>query len=148
MNRQQRRNAGFVMVEGVLVQGDALRIAERIHEYDSNLTLQYLEDAERANQPPFRVIEHCKDGVDRVAFTAWVLDERLLQRVYHGDNARHDLDRILTEANRRAKDRQKQQFRDSLAEANDITQHVIKSPRVRYTVRLNDKYGNRKVRFE
>lgn len=148
MNRQQRRDAGLAVVGGVLVERDALRIAERIKEYDPNLTLQYLEEAERADQPPFRVIEHCRDGVDRVAFTAWVLDERLIQRVAMGDNARKDLDRILTEANRKAKEAQKQAFRDSLVEANDITQHVIRSPKVRYTVRLNDRFGNRKVRFE
>jgi hypothetical protein len=136
------------MVEGVAVERDALRIAERIREYDPNLTLQYLEEAARLDEPPFRVIEHCKDGVDRVAFTAWQLDERLLARVYHGDSARHDIDRILTERNRKAKDRQNQRFRDSLEEANDITQHVIKSPRVRYTVRLNSKHGVKKVRFE
>lgn len=148
MNRQQRREAGLVMVGGVLVEGDALRIAERVHEYDRNLRVQYLEEAERADQPPFRVVERCKDGIERVAFTAWTLDERLLQRIHAGDNDKHDLDRIITEANRRAKDAQNLRFRDNLAEANDITQHVIKSPKVRYTVRLNDKYGNRKVRFE
>lgn len=137
------------MVEGVLVEGDALHIAERIHEYDPNLTLQYLEQAANVNEPPFRVIEHCRDGVDRVAFTAWELDERLLQRIYAGDNARHDLDRIITEANRKAKDAQKAKQRDSRLEAQDITQHVIKSPRVRYSVKLNDRHGfTKKVTFE
>lgn len=148
MNRSERRAQKLVMVEGTVVEADALHIAERVHEYDRNLTVQYLEQAAHLNEPPFRVIEHCRDGIDRVAFTAWALDERLLQRVYAGDNDKHDVDALITAANRKAKDAQLAASRESMDEANDITKFIIKSPKTRYTVRLNDRHGQRKVTFE
>lgn len=127
----------MTVVNGVQVELDVLRIAEAIHEYDPNLTVQYLNDASRANlsDPPFRVIEKCRDGVDRVAFLAYELDGRLLERVMASDCAKQDLDAILTKKNRAAKDAMNRRYRESLEEATDIAFYVMRSRKSKYTVK-------------
>lgn len=144
LTREQLRKQKMVIAEGMLVEQDALRIAQRIKEYDPNLTLQFLESADSVSEPPFRVIEHCKDGLDRVAFTAWTLDERLLQRIYAGDNTKHDIDALMTKQNAAAKKAEEAKAKEAIDEAGDMVKSIIKSPRTRYTARPNDK----KVTFE
>ena len=149
MNRASRRASGLVRVMSergpVLIERDALRISERIREYDENLKIQYLEDPDAPGEPPFRLVEHCRDGIDRVVFTFWELDERILQRIYRADTVRHDIDKRLTTANAKAKMRQRQRYQDQKDEAADIAVHVLKSPKNRYTYKNED---GKKITFE
>lgn len=121
--------------DGTFVESDVLRIVEAIAEYDPNLRVQYLESAGNAGDPPFRVIERCRDGVDRVAFTAWELDGRLLERIMKADCAKRDLDAVITDANIKAKAELKRRYRESLEEAQEIAFSVLRSRKSKYTVR-------------
>lgn len=125
----------MTVVGGVQVELDVLRIAEAIHEYDKNLRVQFLAEAAAVNDPPFRVIERCRDGIDRVAFLAWELDGRLLERVMKADCAKRDLDAIMTKQNRRAKDALVHRYREDLQEANEIAYAVLRSRKSKYTVK-------------
>jgi hypothetical protein len=125
----------YTIINGIAIETDVLRIVEAIHEYDPNLRVQFLEEAASLGDPPFRVVEHCRDGVDRVAFTAWELDGRLLERVMAADNAKRDLDAILTKKNRSAKDDLNRRYRESVEEANEIAYAVLKSRKSKYTAR-------------
>lgn len=149
MNREARRKAGLVSVEGVLVERDALHIAERIHEYDSNLTLQYLEQADNLREPPFRVVERCRDGLERVAFTAWRLDEDLLRRIWAADTQVQDIDALVTGKNITAKCNQQRRYEEKKAEQNEMVETILKSPKTRYSVKVEQPDGNKKkVVFE
>lgn len=128
----------MTVVDGVQVELDVLRIAEAIHEYDPNLRVQYLDEAAAIGDPPFRVIEHCRDGMDRVAFLAWELDGRLLERVMKADCAKRDLDAIMTKQNRAAKDALNRRYRERMEEAHEIAHAVLKSRKSKYTVRTPD----------
>lgn len=125
----------MTVVGGVQVELDVLRIAEAIHEYDPNLRVQFLNEAAAIGDPPFRVIETCRDGVDRVAFLAWELDGRLLERVMQADCAKRDLDAIMTKQNRAAKDAVNRRYREKLEEANEIAFSVLRSRKSKYTVK-------------
>lgn len=128
----------MTVVDGVQVEVDVLRIVEAIQEYDPNLRVQYLEKATSFGDPPFRVIEKCRDGVDRIAFTAWELDGRLLERVMKADCAKRDLDAIMTKQNRAAKDALNRRYREQMEEANEIAHAVLRSRKSKYTVRTPD----------
>lgn len=125
----------IVMVRGVAVERDALRIAEAINEYDENLRLQFVPESASVGDAPFRVIERCRDGVERVAMYAWKLDGELLERIRAADCAARDLDDIITRKNREAKDRLNRRYRDAMDEANDIAKSALNSDKSKYTVR-------------
>lgn len=125
----------MTVVNGVQVELDVLRIAEAIHEYDPNLKVQFLNEAAKMGDPPFRVVERCRDGVDRVAFYAWELDGRLLERVMKADCARRDLDEIMTKQNRAAKDAKNRRYRESIEEANELAFSIMRSRKSRYSVK-------------
>ncbi len=122
-------------MQGQLVERDALHIAEQVAEYDPDLFVQFLSECDALDQPPFRVVEHCRDGVDRVVLTAWELDGRYLQRIHMADNAAHDIDKYLTDANTKAKAAQKAAAKEDMAEAYDVAQTILKSPKQSYTVK-------------
>lgn len=123
------------MVNGVAVEEDVLRVAEAVHEYDPNLRVQFLADAAAIGDAPFRVIEKCRDGVERVAFYAWQLDGRLLDRIYAADCAARDLEAEITKKNRAAKDAINKRYREMEEEAHEISHAVLRSDKSKYTVR-------------
>lgn len=125
--------AEIVMVQGIPVERDALRVAEAINEYDPNLRLQFVPESASFGDPPFRVIEKCRDGVERVAMYAWKLDNELLLRIQAADCAARDLDAIITKKNREAKDRLNRRYRDVMDEANEIARAAIKSDKSKFT---------------
>jgi len=135
MNYIDGKAPEIVMVQGIPVERDALRVAEAISEYDENLRLQFVPESASVGEPPFRVVERCRDGVERVAMYAWKLDGELLQRIQAADCAARDLDAIITKKNREAKDRLNRRYRELKEEANEIAHAVLKSDKSKYTVR-------------
>lgn len=133
MDAQERID--YDIVNGVAVERDVLNIVEAIQMYDENLRVQFLNDPESVMDAPFRVIEKCRDGKDRIAFLAWELDGRLLERVMKADCARQDLDAEMTKKNRAAKDEINRRYREKVDEANEIAYDVLKSRKSKYTVR-------------
>lgn len=138
ISREELRKLNLVKVQGQLVERDALHIAEKIAEYDPNLYVQYLESTDRINDPPFRVMERCRDNVDRVAFTAWTLDDRLMQRIYAADTARTNPSENIFDVNERVRQEDRRRYRERMDDANDIAEHVLKSPKSRYTYKNPD----------
>lgn len=103
-------------IDGKWVEHDALRIAERVNEYDPNLFVQYLERAAAIGDAPFRVVyRNPQRGLDQnnaelyTVLYAWQLDERLLDRIRAADSHRFnvlgklelDNEKLVTEGKRR-----------------------------------------------
>lgn len=128
----------LVNVGGVLVQKDALRISERISEYDPNLRVQYLESEAAVGEPPFRIVERCYDGIDRIVFTCWQLDGRVLARIMNADTKRHNVLNDVEENNRKMRENDRRRYQAKIEEANEIAHAVLKSPKTTYTVRDPD----------
>lgn len=119
------------MASGEVVERDALRIAEKINEYDSNLILRYCSTPDLTDAP-YRLVEKCPDGFERIVFDIWELDDRVLERVRQADNARHAVATDIESANEIARKAQKRRYEELSLEAKEISTSVIKSPKETY----------------
>jgi hypothetical protein len=120
---------------GVLVERDVLDVARRVNEYDTNLKVQFLNDANcGVDEPPYRIVEVCTDGVERPLFSVWTLDERVLQRIYAADLQKWDVLGRLDRSNAKAKTVENRRYKDRLEEASEITTTVLRSPKDTYIV--------------
>lgn len=119
----------------VAVEADVLAIAEKIRAYDPNLKVQFLNDAARGvSEPPYRIVELCKDGIERTVFSVWTLDESVLQRIFAADNQKFDVLDGLDKVNARAKQREQTRYKDRLGEAHEITSTVLRSNKDTFSV--------------
>lgn len=139
LTREQLRKMKLVDLGDVVVERDALNIARQINAYDPNLTVQYLESEGSLGEPPFRLVETCRDGVDRVVFTFWELDQRILDRIFRADTERQNILGGLDEANALATLREKQRYQEKIEETKDIVAHVIETPKSKYVVEHDGK---------
>ena len=131
------RQAWTYLADGSVVETDALNIAHRVSEYDPNLSVQDLTDAQRVDEPPFRIVERCKDGITRPVFSVWILDETVLQRLFAADMEKWNvLDRIDAN-NAKAKQEETNRYRSRMDHASEIVKEVIKSPKDTFTVPEN-----------
>lgn len=116
----------FLIVDGAIVERDALRIAEAIKAYDENLELLCLDPNRAAGvtEEPFVVAERGPDGVLRPFLKVWELNESILHRIWQSDCHKFDgFDRLV-----RMEDAQKQQsqnrYKEWREEAKDVVAHI------------------------
>lgn len=122
------------LADGVAVEEDTLRIAEKIKAYDPNLRVQFVDPSQAEfGDAPFRIIEHCPDGFDRVAMYAWTLDERVLDRIMLADTNRVDVLAALNASNNRARDQERRRYQEQVAAVSEMVQGVLASPKDTYT---------------
>ena len=125
-----------VVIDGQIVERDALRIAEAIRDYDDNLVLLCL-DPERAtgiSDEPFVVAERGVDGVLRPVLRAWMLDDTILERIYNSDTARHDVLNALVALEDRKRRDTEQRYQEKREETKDVVAHIA-GMKSRYTVK-------------
>lgn len=115
----------YLLVAGQIVERDALRIAEKIRDYDENLTLLCLQP-ENANisDPPFVVAEHCKDGKLRIVLKAWQLDDQIISRLYACDTHRHDVYNALASLEASQERERERRFQEEREEIKDKLTHI------------------------
>ncbi len=138
----------FVRLEaGTLVERDVLNVVQKIQEYDPNLKIQFLNPNTLAGpgDAPYRLLERCRDGEYRVVFFIWKLDDRVIDRLRRADTQRVDILATLDDNNLKARLAQKKRYEDRMDEAQDIVEHVIKSPKGRYTIPSEDGEGLVKI---
>jgi hypothetical protein len=133
----------LVNLGDVYVERDALDIARKINEYDPNLRIQYLESEARIGEPPFRLVENCKDGVDRIVFTFWELDNRVLDRIYKADTHKQNILTNLDTANIVASLNEQARYKEKIEETQDIVAHIVASPKSKYKVGNTTYYDDR-----
>lgn len=81
----------FETVDGQIVEKDALRIAERLKEYDDNLEILCIDPAKsEINDAPFIICERKGDGSLVRVFEAWQLDNTIIERVILADKHKFD----------------------------------------------------------
>ena len=120
--------------DGSYVEEDVLNVVEKIRAYDRNLNVKYVDPA-RADpgDPPYKVVELCPDGIERVVFGVWTLDETVLERLYKADNARTNVLLDVHGNNLLAQKEQNQRYREVQLEDQDILLHYLKSPKSRWS---------------
>lgn len=124
--------------DGSFIERDVLGIIERIHAYDPNIKVQYLDYAANVNQAPWRIVELCRDNCWRTIFYCWTLDERVLQKLRAADTLHSDVQGKLESNNERVRREHMRRYRERIEAAHDIVDHIAASPKGRYTVKDED----------
>lgn len=123
------------IVNGQLVERDALRIAEKVNDLNPNLYVQCLESAPTLlGEPPFRIIERCRDGKDRILFSFWTLDDTVIMRIRAADMSKQDVLAKIEKNNLNVKAAQRAAAKEQFAEGSEIAYAVMKSKKSSYSV--------------
>ncbi len=122
------------MGNGVAVESDALRVAQKVNEYDSNLVIKCLvSSANNPSQAPYALFEKCPDGIDRKVFDIWTLDDRVLERIYAADTRKLDVLGALDRHNSGIRREMDRKYQERKAETSDLIVHMLKNPKTSYT---------------
>lgn len=129
-------SGNYIVIDGMLVERDALRIAEAVQEYDPDLFVMCVDPNQAGiSEEPFVVVHIGKDGVARPVMRAWKLDDLLLERIKMADSQRFNTLRTLEEMEASAKKENENRYRETMMESHDISAHVLASRKSKYTVR-------------
>lgn len=123
--------------QGMLIEQDVLGIVERIQEYDSNILVQYLDPGVHGEltDAPYRIMELCPDGMLRLVFTVWELDERVLKRLFEADNQKHRILERVDAMNHEVRQGLQRRFREeALGEAHELSVSILKSNKTEYSI--------------
>lgn len=138
----------FLVIDGQMVERDALHIAERITEYDENLSLMCLDpDKADINDAPFVVLERLPNGTLCKVMEAWELDERILERIYACDHRRVDSLQLLNEMAKRERADNERRYKERLNESKELAVAILKSDKTGYSfknaagdlIKINDQ---------
>lgn len=122
------------MADGSVVEHDVLNVVEKITAYDPRLKVKYCDPAlTEFGDAPYKLVEVCPDGMERVVFDIWELDERILERLRAADTFKGDILAQIDSHNALVRKRQNQRFRETVGEANDIFSHYLRSPKTTYS---------------
>jgi len=99
------------------------------------LTLVCNMRPDHPGDPPFLVIERCKDGINRPVMSAWKLDDMLLTRLRLADGYRGNQLKIVEDWEVTAKAESNRRYKEDMMEKHDIAASVIASKKSRYTIR-------------
>lgn len=127
------------IADGMYVERDVLGVVQAVQEYDENLRIKIAVDP-GPGDPPYKLVEHCRDGIERVVFDLWELDARVLERVRAADNARGSVLQTVDGKNIDFKRVMLQRYRETIDEAHDIVKTFMRSrSKSKWTVKDGDR---------
>lgn len=138
--KQKDKQRLIEMADGSYVEHDVLNIVDKIRAYDENLVLKYTPNPS-ISDPPYKLFEKCRDGIERKVFDIWELDERVIERLYAADNARNNVLQDLDGHNLTVQQINERRYKEEMEEAADMLTSMLKSPKGRYSMR-DQKTGN------
>lgn len=130
----------FVQIEGATVERDVLGIIAEIQRRWPELKIQYL-NPDRTSEPgdaPWRIVETCKDGVDRLVCSVWQLDNRVIDRIHAADMLNPGFLAKIDAQNAAVRLNMERRFREEMDEAKDVVAHIARSPKGRYSAPTAD----------
>ncbi len=136
-DRQEKEYAKKRLIEmsnGVVVEEDVLGIIKRIQMYDPNLTVQYCDpDSSTLTDAPYRIMEECPDGLQRMVMECWALDERVIEALFAADTQKQNVLEGIDNRNHMAQAGIKQRYRDELQAVSEMAKGVLNSHKDTYT---------------
>jgi len=122
-----------VIVDGMIVERDALRVAEAIKDYDENLEILCVDPnhVDGISEEPFVIAEKGADGILRPVLRAWELNDLVLQRIIAADRTTLQ---TLEQLEASQKLESQRRYNDIREETQDIVRHIA-GMRSRYSVR-------------
>jgi hypothetical protein len=131
----------YIQMGHLLVEEDALRIAQAVKDYDENLDIICLDPSMpgvKCTSAPFMVIQRVRDGTYQKVFECWELDMRVLERLWAADQHRNNQWQTLQQMELAAKEGMEKRYRERIIEAGELAFDILKSPRSSYTVLNKD----------
>lgn len=133
--------------QGVYVERDVLNIAEKIKEYDDNLRLKFCQPTlANPTDAPYKLVEVCRDGMERVVFDIWTLDGSILDRLRDADTRKNDILLSMDGKNLLARKEENYRYRESLELAHDVTVSMLKSNKHKWSYK--DELTDRTITFD
>ena len=127
------------LADGSLVESDVLRIVEKIQEYDENLVLKYCPPSVAdLTDAPYALFEKCKDGIERLVFYIWELNDTVIERIYLADNNHRNVQAAIDKNNAKVKYDINKRYQEKLEECGDIVKSYLKSPKGRWAFKKDD----------
>jgi hypothetical protein len=121
--------------DGQFVSEKHARIAEMVQDYDPSLRLAWIPDSRRKpGDAPFAVIEN-REGRDMVVFYADECDERIIARIFAGDNAKGNVQVSMEVHNDAIRAYQAKKAKEEAAEAHEKAHSILRSPKSTYKMR-------------
>ena len=135
-------NNRIINVEGNMVERDALMIAEKIRDYDPELSLLCLDPNNASiTDAPFMVVRQLTNGEYERVLEAWQLDDRILERIWASDCSKNNIVETMAQMEFRKKaerDYISQQKRDLNIE---MGVSAIKNPTSKFTFKDDSRGG-------
>jgi len=125
-------NGEHVVIDGMIVEKDALRVVEALKEYDENIeVLCVRSDSGEINEAPFLICERVGDRLVRI-MEAWQLDDRILDRIRLSDTERSNVLVTLGLMQDDAKKKQKARYSDIMGENKELSASIIATKKSAY----------------
>jgi hypothetical protein len=127
------------IAEGAYVEEDVLRVVDKIRETYPHIRVKYCEPGTGTfDSAPYKIVEICRDGIERVVFDVWELNDLVLERLYASDTLKHDVLAQIDRNNALVRKNQLRQFQESMDDAADIVKHVLQRQAGSYTFPRDD----------
>lgn len=122
--------------DGRFISAKVSRIVELIRDYDHHLDVKWIpQDMRKPDEPAFAITERLSDGREVVAFYVEKeqdFDERVLARIYEGDNTKHDVQQRINAQNAAATAIRESRQRDERYAYYDVMTSMIRSKKHTY----------------
>jgi len=129
----------FAVVDGQIVEKDALRIAEKIKEYDDSLEVICLDPTlSDVNDAPFIICERRPNGTLNRIFEAWKLDDTVVERIILADRQKFDPSARLESIQSIQKKLRENRYKDRQAEISSILEGAIRNRTSSYKIRNHE----------
>lgn len=118
----------FVVVDGQIVEKDALRIAEKLQEYDENLEILCIDPMKSdVNDAPFIICERRPDGSLNRIFEAWELNDSIVERIVLADRYKFDPNARMDSIAEMTKKLKEDRYKDRQAEMADMLASAVRN---------------------
>lgn len=116
-----------VVVDGNIVERQALYLVEKIKDYDPNIEVLCV-DPNMAGpfEEPFQICERVGDQVYKI-FGCWELNDSVLERIYLCDTKRIDVLGAMEKHNQQVRAEQQRRYKEKREAAKDIVEHAIRA---------------------
>lgn len=128
-----------MLQEGVYVERDVLNVVQKIHDYDPNLKVKFLDPDKFGDvfESPYILVETLPDGSEQAVMSIWELNDSILELIVGMDLARrHHATDFLTEmdkVNAAAEKEQKRLQKEKDDAIQELVSDVLKSPKDTYS---------------
>jgi hypothetical protein len=123
--------------DGSFISERISRVVELIRDYDYTLDVEWIPPSVRGENDAFRIIQHKPDGTKYVVMgvrSEEDFDERILARLYEGDNKNGDVQQRMEANNQAIRDYKRKVLEEIQDEQNQMAASVLRSPKSIYRI--------------